>query len=80
MTTLGIQMLFKRTCAKAGLVSHSVHDLRHTKGRELAMLNLGAYRIARYLRQRSPASADRYVDLKDDREADVEVFNKAKVY
>jgi integrase len=80
MTCIGIQMLFKRICRKAGLVAHSVHDLRHTKGRELALMNFGAYRIARYLRQRSPASADRYVDLKDDRTADMEVFNKAKVY
>jgi len=70
MTPTGAQGLFLRICKKAGITAHSIHDLRHTAGTRLAMMNLSANRIARHLRQRDSASSNRYVDLRDDREAD----------
>jgi len=80
MTPIGVQASFKRVCRKAGLVGHSVHDLRHTKGRELAMLNYSAYKIARFLRQRDSTSANKYVDLREDKETDATICSKARVY
>lgn len=73
MTPVGIQSLFVRICKKAGISEHSVHDLRHTAGRRLALMNLSANRIARHLRQRDSSSSNRYVDLRDDQEADEKI-------
>jgi integrase len=67
-TAVWIEGLFRKICAKAGISGHSVHDLRHTRGRQLALMNFSAARIARHLRQRSSSSSDRYIDLSEDRE------------
>jgi len=80
MTAIGVQSLFKRICQRAGIEEHSVHDLRHSRGRQLALLNLSPYRISRHLRQKDSASASRYVDLRDDREADERIREGSRVF
>jgi len=80
MSAIGIQSLFIRICKKAGISSHSIHDMRHSRGRQLALMNLSAYRIARHLRQRDSASASRYVDLAHDREADEKIKEGSRVF
>jgi integrase len=73
MTAIGAQSLFKYLCKEAGLSGHSIHDVRHTTGRILALQNFSPFRIARHLRQKSPASSTRYVDLADDLEAEEQI-------
>jgi integrase len=80
MTAIGVQSLFKRICQKAGIKEHSVHDLRHSRGRQLALLNLSSNRIARHLRQKDSASANRYVDLANDREADEKIKQASQIF
>ena len=80
ITPVGVQSLFIRICRKAGTSTHSVHDFRHTRGRQLALMNLSPYRIARHLRQRDSASASRYVDLAHDREADEKIREESQVF
>jgi integrase len=80
VTPVGVQSLFRRTCKAAGLSGHSVHDLRHTRGRQLALMNFSTPRIARHLRQRSPMSAQQYIDLKDDSEADEKIRQEYSAY
>jgi len=80
MTPIGVQSLFIRICKTAGISEHSIHDLRHTRGRQLALMDLSPYRIAKHLRQRDSASANRYVDLRDDLETDASICANAKVY
>jgi len=73
MTPIGVQKVFKNLCREAGIIGHSIHDLRHTCGRILALQNWSSLRIARHLRQKSTRSAAIYVDLKDDIQADQEI-------
>jgi integrase len=73
MSASGAQALFKYLCREAGIEGHSIHDLRHTTGRLLALQNFSPFRIARHLRQKSPASSTRYVDLADDLEAEEQI-------
>lgn len=80
MTAIGVQSLFKRICQRAGIEEHSVHDLRHSRGRQLALLNLSSNRIARHLRQKDSASANRYVDLANDREADEKIKQASQIF
>jgi integrase len=80
MTPTGTQGLFLRICKRAGITAHSIHDLRHSAGRRLALMNLSANRIARQLRQRDSSSACRYIDLRDDREADKTIRQGMAIY
>jgi len=80
MTAIGVQALFKRICRRAGIEGHSVHDLRHTAGRRLALMNFGSFRIARHLRQREASSAGKYVDLLGDKEADKKIREGVRVF
>lgn len=80
MTPVGIQSLFLRICRKADISGHSIHDLRHSRGRQLALMNLSSNRIARHLRQRDSGSANRYIDLADDREADEKIKEASQIF
>lgn len=80
ITTVGVQAIFKHICQKAKVVGHSVHDLRHTAGRRLALMNFGSFRIARHLRQREASSAGKYVDLLGDKEAERKIREGMAVY
>jgi integrase len=80
MTAVGVQAVFKHICQKAKVVGHSVHDLRHTTGRRLALMNFGSFRIARHLRQREASSAGKYVDLLGDKEAECKIRDGVVVY
>jgi len=70
MSHIGIQLMFKEVCQKAGLQGHSIHDLRHTCGRLLALQNFSSFRISQWLRQRRATSAEVYVNLIGDRAID----------
>ena len=66
--TLGIQLtissaqkMFYELSRKAGLTSHSVHDLRHTAASMMAQAGDNVVQIARWLRQKQVASAERYL-------------------
>jgi integrase len=80
MTPVGVQAAFKHICEKAGIEGHSVHDLRHTTGRRLALMNFGSFRIARHLRQRDASSAGKYVDLLGDKEAEQKIKEEMRVF
>jgi integrase len=80
MTPIGVQALFTRLCRAADIPDHSVHDLRHTRGRQLALMNFNTPRIARHLRQRASASAEKYIDLAEDTAADKTIREESKIY
>jgi integrase len=80
MSAIGVQWRFKEICERAGISGHSVHDLRHTCGRQLAQLDFSALRIAKHLRQRETSSAQEYIDLREDRQADQRIKDNWKEY
>ena len=68
MSVIGVQCAFKSVAKRAGIVGHSIHDLRHCCGQRLARMNYSALRISRWLRQQSSASAEAYVGAMEDKE------------
>jgi integrase len=46
---------------KVGLADHSIHDLRHTAASMMAQAGDNVVQIARWLRQKQVASAERYL-------------------
>jgi integrase/recombinase XerD len=81
MTSAGVQDLFKRICEQAGIIEpHSIHDLRHSCARRLALMNLSSLRISRWLRQRYSYSADVYVDLVNDQEAEKKIREEFRLF
>jgi integrase len=80
MTPIGVQCAFKSIAKRAGISGHSVHDLRHTCGQRLALLNFSATRISRWLRQKNSMSAECYIGLQEDKELGRRAAEKMPIY
>lgn len=75
ITRIGVQKLFYQICERAGIKGHHIHNLRHSVGTELARRNWSENRIAAWLRQSSPTSARKYIDLTRDKELEDDMIN-----
>jgi integrase len=61
LSRVGAQKMFYELSRKAGIGAHSVHDLRHTAASMMAQAGDNVVQIARWLRQKQVASAERYL-------------------
>ena len=61
LSRVGAQKMFYELSRKAGLTGHSVHDLRHTQASMMIQAGDNVVQVARWLRQKQVASAERYL-------------------
>jgi integrase len=64
LTTGGGQAVFYNAARDAGIKGHSIHDLRHSCGTDMANAGDPQVMIAAWLRHQSFASAERYVSTR----------------
>jgi integrase len=61
LSRTGAQKMFYQIAERAGLGDHSIHDLRHTQASMMIQAGDNVVQVARWLRQKQVASAERYL-------------------